>query len=50
MGIIIIPLIILLYWIIDKVDEAHGKKKYKEYQEDLKRRGLKYYDNHDEKH
>ena len=44
MGIITIPLIILIYWIIDKFKEAQGKKQYKEYQEDLKRRGLKYYE------
>lgn len=44
MGIITIPLIILIYWIIDKIEEVQGKKRYREYQEDLKRRGLKYYE------
>ncbi|MDD4113807.1 MAG: hypothetical protein PHC56_12390 [Herbinix sp.] len=41
MGLLAIPLIILVYWIIDKVQEKQGEKQYKEYQEDLKRRGLK---------
>ena len=44
MGLIIIPLIILLYWVVDKIEEKQGEKQYKEYQEKLKEMGLKYYE------
>ena len=44
MGLFIAAGLILLFWIISKVEEYQGEKQYKEYQEDLKRKGLKYYE------
>lgn len=36
--------LVLLYWILDKIEMYQGEKAYKKYQEELKRRGLKYYE------
>ena len=44
MGLFIAGGLLLLYWIISKVEEYQGEKAYKKYQEELKRRGLKYYE------
>ena len=44
MAIVTIPLIILIYWVIDKIEGKQASKQYREYQEDLKKRGLKYYE------
>lgn len=44
MGLFIAGGLIILYWIISKMEEKQGSKDYKKYQEELKRRGLKYYE------
>lgn len=44
MGLFIAGGLLLLYWIISKVEEYQGEKAYKKHQEELKRRGLKYYE------
>jgi len=41
MGILLIPLIILIYWIAAKVEKYQGEKAYQKYQEHLKELGLK---------
>ncbi len=44
MGLLALPLLLLIYWIIDKIEAKQGEKQFKAYQEDKKRRGLKYYE------
>jgi len=44
MGLFISAGLILLYWIISKVEEYQGEKAYREHQEELKRKGLKHYE------
>lgn len=44
MGLFTAAGLVLLYWIADRVEEYQDKKVYKKYQEELKRRGLKYYE------
>jgi hypothetical protein len=44
MGLFIAAGLVLLYWILDKWEAKQSSKDYKKYQEDLKRRGLKYYE------
>lgn len=41
MGILIALGLILVYWIVSKVEEYQGEKDYKKYQEKLKEMGLK---------
>jgi hypothetical protein len=36
-----LPLLFLVYWIIDKVQEHQGNKRYQEYEAELRRMGLK---------
>ena len=44
MGLFIAAGLIILYWILDRIEMYQGEKAYKKYQEELKRRGLKYYE------
>ena len=44
MGLFIAAGLVLLYWILDKIEMYQGEKAYKKHQEELKRRGLKYYE------
>ena len=44
MGLFIAGGLIILYWVLDRIEMYQGKKDYKKYQEELKRRGLKYYE------
>ena len=44
MGLFIAAGLVLLYWILDKIEMYQGEKAYKEHQEDKKRRGLTYYE------
>ena len=41
MGIFAVAGLILLYWIISKIQEHKGEKDCQKYNEDLKKRGLK---------
>ena len=44
MGLFIAAGLFLLYVIANEIEKKQGSKKYREHQEDKKRRGLKYYE------
>lgn len=44
MGLFAAAGLLLLYWVIGKIEMYQGEKAYKKYQEELKRMGLKHYE------
>ena len=41
MGLFIAVGLLMIFWIVSKIEERQGSKDYEKYEADLKRRGLK---------